>query len=1247
MQLGQRLAASGIALAVVTSVVVLPVVTGPQASVHPVVPVVTQIALSGIDRAGLTSSAAPEPPVAARVVTASVPGPTLASAPMAPALVTSATITRPFTLVGVDWSGTTPVGTTVQVRVHENGSWGTWSPLEVGTDHGPDAAEAAAAGVRRGTEPLLTAPGSDGVQVRVDSHGGVAPTDARVTLVDPQSSGADASVVPTPLSTAAAAGDPLRPTIISRSQWGADESLRTRGPVYTGPVQAGFVHHTASTSDYTPAQATAQMRALYAWYTLGLHYSDMAYNFLVDRYGRIYEGRAGGVDRNVLGGHTAGFNQNTFAVSAIGDFDTYKPTSSEADAMVSSIAKLMAWKLALNHRDPRSSAALVSDSSAGTSRFAAGQRTVVPVISGHRDIGSTACPGQYLEALLPRIRTLAQVDMGTQILSPAVTPAVSAYGGTGTVLAARTTTRAAWKLEVFSVCQSSPIRVLAGRQTKSGALSVHWDQKRADGSPALPGTYRLVLSASTGAKVAYPAEVPFVVSSTATSPLGPCAQAARLAQTERYAASVQVARLTVPSSRIVVLAPGDDAGLPEALLAAPLASVKAAPRLLTTAEALPAPVAAEISRRKVTTAYVVGSTAQVSEAVVAQLRRLGVTNVVRLTGVDRATTAAAVARAMGVRGSAVAVSFDAGASLDSATVAAADAAVGRRPLVVVSTTSVPPATVAVLSALGVTSVIVDASATEVPDTTVTAVPGARRVPGASDVERATALAALVAPSASKVSVLTSGRADSRAVAAATGRPLLLAPSPATPVTGWLAAHPRVTHVLAVGGWSDQGVGGLVAAMTGRSAAAAPAPTATPVPAAPAPRTSSTPAPSPTPAMPVAVPASFTFDGSGFGHGVGMSQWGAYGMALAGFTGSAIVQHYYTGTSVSPVADTQDIRVNIGHAKPVVYLRSEPLAAAGGGIEVTVTGAPPVLGTAADVFAVKAGAGSVTVTRTRAGVTTPVGTGPGVTVAWAGTRYPGSAGPVPTVLDVATSVSGLSGTGHRYRYGYVDIAPATAAATTLEVVNSVRIHDEYLLGIGEVSNSWPGAALQAQVLASRTYALARTAVRAACRCQVDNGAGPYHDQTFAGWSKESGPLGANWVAAVVSTFATPTTGFAILSGGRPITAFYFSASGGRTQSSQDVWVTPLPYATSVDDHWSLVAANPYRVWTPRVRTQAQVAAAFGLLDVVRVDLSSRTTGGAVKVAVAYSSTGVATSLSGEALRTKLGLPSTWVSAATPR
>jgi SpoIID/LytB domain protein len=339
-----------------------------------------------------------------------------------------------------------------------------------------------------------------------------------------------------------------------------------------------------------------------------------------------------------------------------------------------------------------------------------------------------------------------------------------------------------------------------------------------------------------------------------------------------------------------------------------------------------------------------------------------------------------------------------------------------------------------------------------------------------------------------------------------------------------------------------------------------------------------------------------------------------------------------------------IRVNVVHTTPAIYFRSEAMVAGGGGIEVTVTGLAPVRGTAADLFTAKDVAGKVTVSRTRAGVTTPVGTGSGVVVRWSGTRVPGTSGTAATLLNVATSVSGLATEGHRYRYGFVDIAPATPTPTTLEVVNSLRLHDEYLLGIAEVSSSWPAAALQAQVLAARSYALVRYGtggMRAACRCQVDSGHGPYYDQTFVGWTKESSAGGASWRAAVVATLASPTTGNAILSAGKPITAFYFAASGGRTQSSQEVWVATLPYAQSVPDPWSMAAPNPWRAWIPRVRTQAQVAVAFGLPDVVRIDLSSRTAGGGVKVAIASSSTGASASLTGESLRTKLGLPSTWV------
>jgi SpoIID/LytB domain protein len=1237
VQVGHRFVASGVAIAVVSAVVVLPVVTGPAAQVHPVEPVVTQIALAGIDPVGLRTSVPPaQDDATSRSVhvveaVARTTAPVTPSRSLAPAVVTAATGTRPFSLVGVDWTGRTPAGTAVQVRVHENGAWSDWSPLEVVADHGPDAAEASADGVRTGTEPLMTAPGSDGVQVRVDSFGGVAPTDGRVTLVDPRTSDADALATPTAASTAQAVGDPLRPSIITRAQWGADESLRSRGPIYTGPVKVGFVHHTASTTSYTPAQATAQMRALYAWYTLGLHYSDMAYNFLVDRYGRLYEGRAGGMDRNVLGGHTAGFNQNTFAVSAIGNFDTYKPSTAEADAMVASIAKLMAWKLAINHRDPLGTATLVSDSSAGTSNYGVGQKATVPVISGHRDIGSTACPGRYLEALVPRIRTMAKADMGTQVINPVATPAVAAYGATGTVLRATTTTKVAWKLEVFSVCQNSPIRVLTGTQMAAGGLAVAWDQKRSDGKAALPGTYRLVLSASTGAAVAYPAETAYVVTPTSTSPMGPCDKAARFMQSERYSAAVAAGRLAAPSSRTVVLANGDDVNLPEALMASPLAAALGAPRLLTASAALPAATSAEIARRKPTTAYLVGSTTQITAAVAAQLKALGVTNVVRLTGADRAATAAAVAGAMGARPSAVVVSLDAGASLDAATVAAADAAVAKRPLLVVTKTRVPAATTAALAAMKATSVVVAAPVAVVSDAVVAALPGGRRVAGATDAGTSSALAAVIAPSATSVSVLLAASPGWRAVAASTGRPLIVSAT-VSPVTGWLTNHRPVKNALAVGGWTDASIGAFAAVVGTGTVATTPPPAPVPTPS---------PSPSTTTPTPAAVPASFSFNGAGSGHGVGMSQWGAYGMAVAGSSAAQIVQHYYTGTTVTPVTDTANIRVNIAHTKPAVYFRSESLASGGGGIEVTVTGAPVVLGNASDVFAAKNAAGKVRVTRTRAGVTTLVGTGAAVVVRWSGTRAPGKAGTAATVLDVATSVTGLSGTGHRYRYGWLDIAPAAATPTTLEAVNTVRIHDEYLLGIGEVSSSWPAAALQAQVLAARTYAMVRTASRSACRCQVDDGHGPYFDQTFAGWTKESGPSGAKWRAAVIATQASATTGRAILSAGKPITAFYFAASGGRTQNVQDVWVTTLPYVQSVADPWSMAAPNPWRAWVPRVRTQAQVAAAFGLPNVVRIDFSSRTVGGGVKVAVAYSSTGTTASLKGESLRTKLTLPSTWV------
>lgn len=383
--------------------------------------------------------------------------------------------------------------------------------------------------------------------------------------------------------------------------------------------------------------------------------------------------------------------------------------------------------------------------------------------------------------------------------------------------------------------------------------------------------------------------------------------------------------------------------------------------------------------------------------------------------------------------------------------------------------------------------------------------------------------------------------------------------------------------------------------------------------------------SPTPAEAATAPTTFRLSGGGYGHGIGMSQYGALGMAREGRSAAEILTHYYTGTTVTTVRDDMDVRVNLLHAATSATVRSQALDSTGGGVMVSVTGVPSVLGSASDVWTLGVSGSSVVVSRG----STVLGTGAAVTFRWGGTRSPGAAGTGPTVLVVG---------GQSYRYGTVD---ARVVAGRLEVVNSVRLHDEYLRGIGEMPSSWPAAALQAQVQAARAYALNRYAggVRSSCSCHLYDSVS---DQVFAGWSKESGAYGAQWVAAVAATAKTSVTGYAPTYGGQPVTGYFFSSSGGRTENSEDVWVQALPWARSVDDHWSASATvNPtYASWT-RDRTQAEVAAAFGLPDVVRLDLSARTRGGSVDTAVAYSSAGTTATLGGQTLRSRLGLPSAWI------
>ena len=393
-----------------------------------------------------------------------------------------------------------------------------------------------------------------------------------------------------------------------------------------------------------------------------------------------------------------------------------------------------------------------------------------------------------------------------------------------------------------------------------------------------------------------------------------------------------------------------------------------------------------------------------------------------------------------------------------------------------------------------------------------------------------------------------------------------------------------------------------------------------------------------------VPKTFNFSGSGWGHGVGMSQVGARGMALEGASAAEIVSHYYPGTTLAPLADDVTMRVNIGHQLTNYSLSLAQMAGESGtataqlwfgdltDIEENIPTGESITVSAGSKIAVKVGeqGPSITITSGASGATT-VRPFASFTLRWSGTRF----------LPGARML--LSTTGNRYRYGQIHFTTVSVKGTAfLEVTNDVRLRDEYLRGIGEMPSSWPAAALQAQAIAVRSYALAKHGIyRKECDCDIYAST---QDLAFTGYSKESEVgWGDKWVSAVNATYVDTSTGLTITNKGRPVTAFFFASSGGFTQDVLEVWGSALPWLVSVPDPWSLdVNLNPtYANWN-RSKTQAEVAKAFGLTDVASISFDTRTKGGGVKSVTALSTSGKTITLSGEIFRSRLGLPSTWIS-----
>ena len=384
-----------------------------------------------------------------------------------------------------------------------------------------------------------------------------------------------------------------------------------------------------------------------------------------------------------------------------------------------------------------------------------------------------------------------------------------------------------------------------------------------------------------------------------------------------------------------------------------------------------------------------------------------------------------------------------------------------------------------------------------------------------------------------------------------------------------------------------------------------------------------------------VPATFAFQGSGYGHGVGMSQIGARAKALAGESATAILQYYYTGTIVETVTDTQILRINLGNLLTSAKLRSDSKGAElqlfAGDLGETQTATPLLTFPSKTSLNLNLSDGLLAISTTRGTTSKAITTGSSFTLRWSGTRYQDGS---PTVISLTTN-----GATKKYRHGQISLKVIRdkTLGKRLAIINSVRLQDEYLWGIGEVPSSWPTQALEAQAIASRTYAYAKsTKIRSACDCHLY---ATISDQTFAGYSKESEPrFGEIWKAAV-----NRTAGSIITYEGRPITAYFSSSSGGTTETSEHAWGTATPYTVSVPDSASVdVALNPrFASWTREI-PQAVVAQAFALPDVISLTVLSNNPAGSVALIQAISSDGSFAVLRGETFRSRSKLPSAWFS-----
>ena len=309
--------------------------------------------------------------------------------------------TSTHSMVALTWARS-PSEPRIRIRSRKQGRWQEWRPMPRMHDLPDLSSREGTTGVA-GTD-LVWIGAADGVQVEVR---GARPKDLTIVLLHParvrglsglsaHSSGGEEKTAGERRRRRAP-----RPELLRRHDWGAERSWRPDDISYNDSIRQVHVHHTVNSNTYSRKDVAGLIRGMYRYHVHNLGWSDIGYNFLVDRFGRTWVGRAGGPRKAVRGAHTLGFNSTSCGVSVIGNFEETKPSND----VLAAVAALAAWKLDRHGRRPKGRIRVRSE---GSDNVAAGELVRLPVIDGHRDTNDTACPGRHLYEALPEVRRRAQ-----------------------------------------------------------------------------------------------------------------------------------------------------------------------------------------------------------------------------------------------------------------------------------------------------------------------------------------------------------------------------------------------------------------------------------------------------------------------------------------------------------------------------------------------------------------------------------------------------------------------------------------------------------------------------------------------------------------------------------------------------------------------------------------------------------------------------------------------------------------------